>query len=96
MNVILKEILKNKSYTDCGYDLYAIAESAIEVGDTVSLDMQDVQSVPTLFMNTSFGELIDKYGIEKTKRLFLFNNVSKSLIERIQSYFDKYQALLTT
>ena len=96
MNVILKEILKDKSYTDCGYDLFAIAEKAVDAGDIVSLDMQDVLSVPTLFMNTSFGDLIDKYGIEKTKKLFLFKNVNKSLIEKIQSYFDKYQALLST
>ena len=96
MNIILKEILKDKSYTDCGYDLYAIAEKAIDSGDTVSLDMQDVQSIPTLFMNTSFGDLIEKYGIEETKKIFLFKNINKSLIDRIQSYFDKYQTLLTT
>ena len=94
MRVILKDILKDKSYTDGGYDLYTIAKDAIIKGDVVILDMQDVPSIPTLFMNTSFGDLMTNFGIEKTKRLFLFNNINKALFERIQTYFNKYESLL--
>ena len=94
MKVILKDILNNKSYTEGGYALYALAEQAIEAGDLVYVDMLEVQSVPTLFMNTSFGDLILKYGIEATKKLFRFNNITKFQVSRIQDYFDKYQALL--
>ena len=47
-----------------------------------------------MFMNTSFGVLIVAYGIEKTKKLFVFNNITRSQFNRIQKYFDDYQNII--
>ncbi len=93
VNVVLKEILKDRTYPEGGYVLYGIAEKAIESGNKILIDMKDVDSVPTLFMNTSFGDLIINHGINETKSLFIFNNITRSQLERIQKYFDDFQNL---
>ncbi|KAA6303553.1 MAG: hypothetical protein EZS26_000104 [Candidatus Ordinivivax streblomastigis] len=93
MKVILKEILEDRSYTEGGTVLFQIAEIAVNTGDTVYVDMQDVTAIPTLFMNTSFGNLMDKYGIDKIKKLFRFNNATRIQINRIQKYFNDFQIL---
>jgi len=94
IEVKLRDILRDRSLPEGGSELYKIAENALEKGDLISLDMKDVLSVPTLFMNTSFGDLISKYGIEKTKQLFMFNNIGRSQIEKFSKYFSDYQELI--
>lgn len=94
MNVVLQDVLVGRSYPEAGYALFELAEKAIDNKEQVFLDMKGVESVPTLFMNTSFGDLILQHGIEKTKKLFTFNNVTKSQVERIQKYFNDFQTLI--
>lgn len=94
MNIVLQDILKGKSFPDAGTSLFKIAEDAINKGETLAIDMRDIESVPTMFMNTSFGDLIVAYGIDKTKKLFVFNNITRSQLNRIQKYFDDYQNII--
>lgn len=94
IKIVLQEILMDKSFPDAGTSLFKIAEDAINKGDSVIIDMKNIESVPTMFMNTSFGNLIMEYGIDKTKKLFTFNNISRSLLNRIQKYFDDFQNII--
>ncbi len=95
MNVLLQDILTGKSYPEAGSALFELAEKAVISNEQICLDMKGVESVPTLFMNTSFGDLILRYGIDKTKKLFTFNNITKSQVERIQKYFNDFQKLIS-
>lgn len=94
--IILKDILRDtiNNYADAGDEVFEIAKSAIEEQLTIIIDMINVDSVPTIFMNTSFGALIDIYGVDKTKKSFKFRNILKSQVERISKYFNDYQSLL--
>ena len=56
--VLLKDILKDNQYPEAGVLLFKIAKEAIDNGETLILNMCEVESVPTVFMNTSFGELL--------------------------------------
>lgn len=94
ITVQIKDILKDRTYPQGGKALYDIAKKAIMDGDIVSVDMSDVESFPTMFMNTSFGDLICEFGTEKTKKAFVFKSITKSQVERIQKYFDDYKKLL--
>lgn len=94
MKVIqVKDIFKDLNSADAGSEIFKISEQGLLNNDIVVLDMNEVLSVSTAFMNTSFGFLIDKYGIEKTKDLFRFRNITKSQIERFRKYFDDYEKL---
>ena len=85
--ILLQSILENKDYADAGTAVYEIAKTAVSNQEVVILDMKGVDSVPTIFMNTSFGKLIDEFGIEETKKSFKFRNILKTQVERIIKYF---------
>jgi hypothetical protein len=91
MKILLNNLLDNKSYTDAGYDLFRLADQALSSDEIVVIDMNGVGAVPTLLMNTSFGNLIAKYGMNKTRQSFRFNNITKPQIERMKKYFRDYQ-----
>jgi hypothetical protein len=92
--IILQDLLNSYSYSESGKKVFDTAIKAISEQEIVVIDMISVDSVPTNFMNTSFGSLIDIFGIEKTKKTFKFRNILKSQLERIQKYFNDYQTLL--
>lgn len=94
MNIVLRDILQGRNFPDAGTSLFKIAEDAIKRGENVVVDMKNIESVPTMFMNTSFGNLIVAYGIDKTKKLFVFNNITRSQFYRIQKYFDDFQNII--
>ena len=92
--VLLKDILKDNQYPEAGVLLFKIAKEAIDNGETLILNMCEVESVPTVFMNTSFGELIASYGVEKTKKVFLFKSITKAQVQRIRKYFADYENIV--
>ena len=94
MNVIeLKNLLKDNSYPDAGSVLFDIIKDAIASSGKVIIDMTDVISIPTMFMNTSFGSILDEFSEEELKSTISFKNISKSQIERIQKYLSDYSHL---
>lgn len=92
--VIIKEILKDRSYPDGGTVLFGYIKEAISANELLYIDMTEADAIPTMFMNTSFGNSIDKYGIEKTKATLKFKNISKSQIERFRKYFIDYENMI--
>ncbi len=94
IDVSLKDIFKDRSYPEGGTELFNIASKAILEGSKVHMDMRDIGSMPTLFMNTSFGNLIDLYGLETAKGVFIFSHVKQNQIDRIKKYFDDYMTML--
>lgn len=91
-----------KDYIDSANDMAvagkAVSDNAkpiLDKGDIVIFDMDGLQSVSTVFLNTSFGYLIDEYGLEKVKKSFKFHNILRSQGERIRKYFEDYQLSTT-
>lgn len=90
----LKDVIaKTQDYAESGSIVFGIADLAISENDTVAIDLSGVDSVPTIFMNTSFGALMDKYGADVTKS-FRFRNVKQTQIERFKKYFDDYRNII--
>lgn len=94
VTVKIKDILNGRSYPDGGMILFDIIKEAMNSNQTVSIDMEDVDSFPTMFMNTSFGNLITLYGLDATKQALRFQNIKKAQIERIRKYFNDYMSLI--
>lgn len=93
IDISLKDILKDTSFPKGGSILFEIAKEIIESGNTICLDMEGIESFPTVFMNTSFGDLINIFGISQTKQSFRFKNVTKMQIDRIRKYFNDYEVI---
>ena len=89
----LKNLLEDKSYPDAGSVLFYIIKNSIAGSEKIIIDMKDVISIPTMFMNTSFGAVLDEFSMEQLKGTISFKNISKSQIERIQKYLSDYNLL---
>lgn len=89
--IYVKDLLVDGSYPAAGEKLYDKGVRFISQGQVIFLDMSDVDSVPTTFMNVSFGRFINEYGKDNTKKALRFLNITRSQLERIKRYFDTYE-----
>ncbi|MDH6309330.1 hypothetical protein M2451_002784 [Dysgonomonas sp. PFB1-18] len=92
--ISLYGLLLDSDYRESGKAVLNKAVEAIDENELVVIDMDKVDSVPTIFMNASFGPLIDKYGVDRIKKSLRFRNVLKSQVERISKYFSDYQKII--
>lgn len=92
--ITLKHILAEKAYPDAGNCIFKDIKDTILAHDKLIIDMSDVLSVPTMFLNTSFGAIIDEFGIPKLKESIGFKNITKSQVDRIQKYFIDYNQVI--
>ena len=90
----LSKIIENKTYPESGTDLFNILSCAIQNNEKICIDMKDVNSLPTLFLNSSFGKTIELYGDNILKRTIVFLNINKTQAERIQEYIKKFVAVI--
>lgn len=94
--IALHQILEKNGYVESGNIVFFEAKDIVSDGGIIIIDMNKVDSVPTNFLNTSIGALIDLYGIEKTKKSLRFSNILKSQVERIRKYFNDYGKLVSS
>ncbi|WP_321480317.1 STAS-like domain-containing protein [uncultured Bacteroides sp.] len=88
--IVLSNILDTKSYPDAGTEFCGILRETIQDNETIQIDMKGVNSMPTMFMNTSFGKIMSEFGVEKLKKVMIFQNITKVQIERIGKYLKDY------
>lgn len=86
---------KYNDFDRSGNEVYLISKPLIEKGETIVFNMKGLDSVSTVFLNASFGHLIDVYGMEKVKHSFRFTNILRSQVERIKKYFSDYEEIST-
>lgn len=84
--IIIKDILKDNDYPKAGEYVYGIMEKCIPNGETVTLDMEDVDLLPSLFLNPSIGRFVEKYGLESLRGKLSFEKILSSQMTRIKDY----------
>lgn len=94
--IILHDLLESHNYVESGVIVFDVAKDVVSRDEIIMIDMANVESVPTNFLNTSLGALMDIYGVEKTKKSFRFKNILKTQVDRISKYFNDYQSLLAS
>lgn len=91
--IILNDILtKNNNIADAGASLYALLKSTVDNNETVVIDMEDATSLPSIFLNVSFGRLIDEFGPGVIHDWVSFTKITKSQAERLRQYIHNYKA----
>ena len=81
-------ILKDADYPTAGAKLYDMIIARYDAEDSITLDLMDVDALPSMFLNTSIGKLISDRGKMALKKI-RFSNISKSQAERIKDYVAK-------
>lgn len=82
------EVVHGTSTNAEGFTLYSILVKEIEAGRKIKLSLSAATAMSSSFMNSSFGELIDKYGISKVKEYISLINYTPSYAQHVKSYFD--------
>lgn len=87
-NIQISAVMQNRTYPEAGNALYNIIESKAGSYDRFVLDLQNVELVPSMFLNTSIGKLYADNGLDYIKQKIAFKNVSVSQMERIRNYVN--------
>ena len=64
----LSQIMINRTYPESGQVLYDTMVPLLSTDQQVVLDMADLISLPSMFLNASIGMAAQKYGVEKVKK----------------------------
>ena len=91
--LILKSIVLNKelkgAYSNAdGYTLYCMLKTFFLNDDNIEVSMLGFPPMSSSFFNSSFGELINEFGIGKFKSIIKFTNITKSQVTQIRMYLD--------
>lgn len=84
----LNKIMDGKTYPESGSCLYNIVENMIQTDQEVKIDLLNVISLPSMFLNASFGRLANKYGGDKIRKNVKFYHITKIQADRLKEYFS--------
>ena len=84
----LSKIMAGRNYPDSGTMLYGNIVQQLKDGQKIDIDLQDVLSLPSMFLNASFGRVAKECGIDALKSKITFHHITRAQAERLQNYFQ--------
>jgi len=87
VNKIVTETYTNNS----GYNLYVAIKDNFVANRPVELSFDGISSTSSSFLNSSFGTLIEEFGLEKFTALVKIKNVSKGEAEILKKYISGFR-----
>ncbi|MEI6143912.1 MAG: DUF4325 domain-containing protein [Mariniphaga sp.] len=86
--VILNKVVKGAYSNSDGYTLFCILKTYFLNNEQVEISMLGFPPMSSSFFNSSFGELIHEFGIEKFRSIVKFTNITNSQVGQIRMYLD--------
>ena len=87
----MKDVLSStKNLPDAGLVFYNAINDAILGNRKVVVDMSDVSSLPSIFLNVSVGKIIEEKGKEILREHVVFVHITKGQANRLSEYFNRY------
>lgn len=80
--------MADKPYPESGAVLYRMIVDKIDC-ERITLDLDGVVSLPSMFLNVSIGRFIEVYGVDMLKKKISFSKITSTQAERIKSYVEK-------
>lgn len=90
--VKINNIISENTLVQSGNLLFDEINKCMNANEKLVIDMNGVSSLPSIFMNVSFGQFIDNYGLEKLLSIVQIINITRTQAERISDYFKRYRA----
>lgn len=88
--ISVNDFIKDNSYPDAGMALYNAMVANMEC-DKIILDMTDVSTLPSMFLNTSIGKFIEVYGAELLRNKVTFTKITSAQAMRIKEYIGRIE-----
>lgn len=87
----LNDVMRGRDFPDAGKCLYDLIIDNISQSCKITIDLEGISSLPSMFLNVSIGRYIDEYGFDSLKNRISFVKITKAQAERIREYIDKYR-----
>jgi hypothetical protein len=87
INKIVTETYTNSS----GYNLYVAIKDNFVANQPIELSFDGISSTSSSFLNSSFGALIEEFGLDKFTSLVKIKNVTKGEAEIIKKYIQGFK-----
>lgn len=88
-HIDLRKIASGFSSNSDGNSLFNALNQALQSNEKVILKVDNEIAMSSSFLNSSIGEIINKYGLTCLKENLKFNT-SKTQFNRISNYINKY------
>lgn len=85
--------MNGKTFPESGTLLFNLIEEKLPNENKIIIDMTDVITLPSMFLNVSIGKFIEIYGVEKLKEKIAFAHISTSQMERLKIYIKNVSVL---
>ena len=85
----ISQIMENRTYPESGKLLYDYISPLLSKNQSVTLDLNGVDSLPSMILNASIGVAAREYGAETIKKNVVFFHVSRAQAERLKEYFSR-------
>ena len=86
----LKEMMINRTYPEAGSALYAEICLYKDTVDKIIVNLDGVETLPSMFLNMSIGAYIDNFGKESLMEKISFAKITRSQAERLKDYLARY------
>ena len=91
LSITVLPIMKGRDFPAAGQILYGLIMKSIDTEDKIVLDMNGVSLLPSMFLNTSIGQIINERGVAFVKEKFGFSNIKASDANRIAEYVRRFE-----
>lgn len=89
--VIIKNIVSETYTNSSGFSLYTVLKSYFETNTKFELSFDGVSATSSSFLNSSFGALIDDFGLGTFISLVKPINITKTEAEVIKKYISGFK-----
>ena len=73
--ISVNNLMKDKSYPEAGGALFDAIVANLD-SEKIILDMTDVTTMPSMFLNTSLGKFIEVYGVDLLRSKIAFVKIT--------------------
>ncbi len=90
--ISLEPILtENIDFTQAGSVFYDRLKGALDTSEKITVNMENVNALPSIFLNVSIGKIIEEYGLDKIRSSISFAKINKAQALRLQDYLMKFK-----
>jgi hypothetical protein len=94
VTIRLMDVVSGKATAADGINLFFQLEKAVSSNQKIRLSLAKATPFSTSFLNTSFGDLADKYGLDVLRALIVFTDITPSQVKKMKSYFEQLGSLV--
>lgn len=92
MKIFVSDIVSSTYSNTDGFSLFLAIDNALKNNDVITISFRDITSLSSSFLNSSFGELYEKYDHAILKKRVLISDYTPSVLNMIKDYITRLQS----